>query len=165
MMGARGSIVRRRAAAIAAAACVASSVAAACGKDPEGPAPVFEGGYRLDAVGGRPLPMLICGPFPPCDTLKAARIEVMSRGRIRDIYVFGMALQNPSTQVDTLVTPYALDGTRIFLDRTAFTGSTVGGQHTDSGHLDAQGRLIVKPHYLRKWPNAQDFLYAPDSPP
>ena len=164
-MGRPGSSARRRAAAIAAAACVACGVAAACGKDPEGPTPLFTGGYRLESVGGQPLPRLICGPFPPCDTLKAARIEVMSRGRIRDIYVFGMALQNPSTQVDTLVSPYTLDGTRLFLDRTPFTGSTVGGEHTDSGHLDAQGRLIVKPHFLRRWPNASDFLYAPDERP
>lgn len=143
---------RRRAAALIAVVWGAAAATAACGDDPQAPALDFQGEYRLEAVRGQPLPIPVCYAFPPCDTLKAGRVEVMSRGRVRDILEFHRTLKLVPLDVDTAISPYQVDKElRILVEREQFGGGevTLGG-HVDTAIIDPSGRLLLTRRVLQK---------------
>ena len=150
---ARSRSRRARATALVAIVWGAAAAAAACGdKNPEAPELDFQGGYRLEGVRGQPLPIPVCYPFPPCDTLKAGRVEVMSRGRIRDILQFHRTLKVVPLDVDTAISPYQIDKElRILVEREQFGGGevTLGG-HVDTAIIDPSGRLLLTRRVFQK---------------
>jgi hypothetical protein len=157
---------RRRAAGVGALAALAVA-AAACSGDATGPEPIFTGNYRLISVGGSDLPQPLparCPPLGACTYMHSGRIEVMSRGRIRDILEYRAGPPPWRTIVDTVISAYLIEGRQVIVHRTVFGGS-FHGAHSDTGEMDPQGRLLIVPKVVGMGPNSALFFYAPEQAP
>ncbi|HKG93720.1 MAG TPA: hypothetical protein VKA84_17565 [Gemmatimonadaceae bacterium] len=117
-----------------------------CGKDGQQPEPELAGAYELTAVDGKPLPHTFwCPPLGMCMQVTGGRIEGMSRGRVREILATqGVGSAQPPV-VDTLVSTYTLEGTRLIMSRSRDYGSVY--TFSDTATLES-GQLRYKSHYI-----------------
>jgi hypothetical protein len=137
----------------------------ACRDDPESPPSPFRGSYRLVSVGGATVPFPLpaqCPLLGDCKYLQRGRIEVMSRGRIRDILEWAAGPPPWRPFVDTVVSPYEVMGNLVIVKRHPFDNGSPFGVHVDSGELDAQRRLLIVPKVVDRKRNGALYFYAPE---
>lgn len=153
---------------VALAALALASIAAgtsACRDDPEAPQSPFRGNYRLVAVGGATVPFPLpaqCPMLGDCKYLQRGRIEVMSRGRIRDILEWAAGPPPWRAFVDTVVSPYEVRGNLVIVKRHPFDYGAGFGELVDSGELDVQRRLLIVPKVVDRKRNGALYFYAPE---
>jgi hypothetical protein len=164
--GTRGIRAARRRAAGVAALVLAAVAAGACRGGATEPEPVFKGSYRLLEIGGTPLPFPLppqCPPLGDCRFPQSGRVEVMSRGRIRDIMEYAEGPPPWRTVWDTVISAYRLEARRVIVQRTPF-GNSFFGPHSDTGEVDTQGRFLITPQSVGMKLNYSLYFYAPADP-
>ena len=137
----------------------------ACRDDPASPPSPFRGAYRLVEVGGTPLPFRLpaaCPPLGACKYLQRGRIEVMTRGRLRDILEWAAGPPPWRAIADTIVSPYEVRGSLVIVKRNPFDDGSGFGAHVDSGELDDQRRLLIVPKVVDRGINGALFFYVPE---
>ena len=139
-------------------AVVLVAAAAACKADPPGPSGgTLDGSYRLDAVNGNHLPYAYHCFQTVCETLHAGTIEIMSRGRLRDIQQFRRS-PSSSMETDTVISTYSVAGGRVIVQRDPLDGAI--SAYSDSGDLDPNGRILFRPHLIQTYGNSATMLYV-----
>src|SRR5215208_6607654 len=151
--------IRARAVLLSAAIGAATLGAAACGgKEPTPPpADAFAGVFSLKAIGDDGLPFNYYCFGTSCETLLNARVETMGQNQLRDIMQFRPG-PGASPVVDTVVSTYTVDGTRVIVSRSPAGGSR--STYADTGSVDAGGHLVLKPHLIQSRSNSRNFIYT-----
>lgn len=151
---------RVRALTLLAAIAAATAGAAACGgKEPTPPVTddPFNGTFRLDAIADKGLPFDYYCFGASCETLLSSRVETMEQNKLRDIMEFRPG-PGASPIVDTMISTYTIDGTRVIFNRSPVGGSR--STYADTGFVDAGGHLVMKPHLIQSRSNSRNFLYT-----
>lgn len=121
--------------------------AAACGSDGAAPAQdELAGAYQLSGVDGKPLPhVYYCSKLGSCLQVNSDRLEGMSRGRVREIITTQGVGAGQQPTVDTVVSTYDLQGSRLILTRTRTYGSSY--DYADTATVES-GYVSFRPQYI-----------------
>lgn len=152
----------RRLVVVAFAAAVGAASAQGCGGDDGSrPAPELSGTYRLISAAGSPPPYIYwCSARGGCEQINGGRIEIMSRGRLRDIGEY-QSVGAPATtaDVDTIVAAYELGDSRLIIKRTFAGGSPIEYDDT-AAVLNGVLQITLKPRMVNgRLANGGTFFY------